>query len=570
MPIKPHRGGGLSYNYLLRKANYCYQTNSDPTVNNDGVDTAGIGRRFRVEDTWQNTTSDDFWIVRDIATGAAVWEKYALAHGATGNFIVSNGTLWGPSINTWACAATDIVGEALVNTTAATAETTSQYSPIFKLGGTAHKSNAPAASQTQDWGLRVKPVTGTTSTTSSLQFLLSDNGAAYSAAATITSIGQVQASYIEGGVYCVAGGVHLTGIDMAVGFNATGLRYNGDYTLTFNNLGKTDAASGVVIASVYDRNAASITNASTMRIHSFGWTNNSDVYNELAYVRADGAIVGASGSLLLGIMPTGLSNDFGISTVNTTDTLSIWGTRANGPSNVSVAVIADVNAAAINSSHKAFQVGWVNDSDAFTELMSVSDGALQLTSAASAKVLSTEVDNPSVVAVTVGTENVFTLPVIASGLHAPRATLLSVVNGSPGNEKFAVDVTGNTCMNEGENGQSACFKSLSELLTITTGTSYTDTAAAIIPSGCICYAVSTKPISPILSGITYDVGVSGATTRYGTKLSAATGTSWRGTDDGPRFYGADAPVRITPSVTLGATGTTRVTIHYVEITAPTS
>lgn len=50
-----------------------YATTTDPTVNNDGVDTAGIGRVFRIGDQWVNTSTNIFWMCVNNSTGAAVW-----------------------------------------------------------------------------------------------------------------------------------------------------------------------------------------------------------------------------------------------------------------------------------------------------------------------------------------------------------------------------------------------------------------------------------------------------------------------------------------------------------------
>ena len=47
----------------------------DPTVNNDGVDTAALGERFKIGDMWVNTSTDNIWSVADVSTGAAVWVR---------------------------------------------------------------------------------------------------------------------------------------------------------------------------------------------------------------------------------------------------------------------------------------------------------------------------------------------------------------------------------------------------------------------------------------------------------------------------------------------------------------
>ena len=56
---------------------YIHTDSVDPTVNNDGVDTAVLGERFKIGDIWINTTTDNIWHVADVSTGAAVWDFIA-------------------------------------------------------------------------------------------------------------------------------------------------------------------------------------------------------------------------------------------------------------------------------------------------------------------------------------------------------------------------------------------------------------------------------------------------------------------------------------------------------------
>jgi len=55
----------------------------DPTPDNDGVDTAGLGHAFAVGDFWVNTATERFWVCVDNSTGAAVW--YLLNEGTITN-----------------------------------------------------------------------------------------------------------------------------------------------------------------------------------------------------------------------------------------------------------------------------------------------------------------------------------------------------------------------------------------------------------------------------------------------------------------------------------------------------
>jgi len=66
-------------------AQQTYNRNSDPGINNDGVDTAGIGIAFTIGDAWvRNDTSPRRWYRADsVATGAAVWTQFNPAVFAT-------------------------------------------------------------------------------------------------------------------------------------------------------------------------------------------------------------------------------------------------------------------------------------------------------------------------------------------------------------------------------------------------------------------------------------------------------------------------------------------------------
>ena len=287
-------------------------------------------------------------------------------------------------------------------------------------------------------------------------------------------------------------------------------------------------------------------------------------------VTASGVVVADGATLQLGTLPTGVSIARGLQTKSVDNELALWGIRTDGALANSVSIMADVNKASIDDEMHIARFGWVNDSNVVTDSFYVKDGGFEFPTAGSVELLSSEADNPGVIAVTLGTDSTFTIPVIMSGLHSPRATLLSVVNGPiSSGEKFNVDVTGNVCMNKNYEGQSICFKSLSQDLTVLAAAT-TDSTAAIIPSGCIVQAVSSYITQSIPGTKTISIGVVGATTRYGTSLLATQNSSWRGTEAGGVFYGADTPIRLTPNATpTSATGRVRLTIHYIEVTPPT-
>lgn len=50
-----------------------YTSTSDPTPQNDSVDTAGIGRTFEVANYWYNTIKDKLYLCQEDTPNAAVW-----------------------------------------------------------------------------------------------------------------------------------------------------------------------------------------------------------------------------------------------------------------------------------------------------------------------------------------------------------------------------------------------------------------------------------------------------------------------------------------------------------------
>lgn len=119
------------------------------------------------------------------------------------------------------------------------------------------------------------------------------------------------------------------------------------------------------------------------------------------------------------------------------------------------------------------------------------------------------------------------------------------------------------------NGQNTAIKHLTELTPIAAAAT-TDTTIQI-PAGAQVVAVSSRVTVQPGGTSTVDSGVAGATTRYGTAFSTAANTTNRGTDDGIRYYASAVSVRYTPNaVPSDAAGRIRTTIHFLDITPPTS
>jgi hypothetical protein len=201
-----------------------------------------------------------------------------LAPSAVGDMAKWTGTAWAMSVGAKDYRTTDVVGQAFVNTTPSTVGTTVQYSGITKLGGTAWKSDVTAASQTQDFGLQVRPATGAASTTGTMHVLYSNNGAAWGTVFRFGSDGVFylgasgSANYLSTtnvlfGTYLFLYGGRNVGVGVGT---ALELRNSGDQPILIHSSARTDGA-GNVFAHLGLTSATGLwTNRATMRLLSLG------------------------------------------------------------------------------------------------------------------------------------------------------------------------------------------------------------------------------------------------------------------------------------------------------------
>lgn len=220
--------------------------------------------------------------------------------------------------------------------------------------------------------------------------------------------------------------------------------------------------------------------------------------------------------------------------------------------------IANIASPDLDGDHIVLSLMWRDDVSTLHELFRFKELEMEIVGSGTAQVLGTGADAADAVGVQLGSDESF----VTAG-----AKLVSFINDTV--ERGFVDYLGELCYNMLNNGQARRERTLTELTTIAAAAS-TDTAIQI-PADAQVIAVSVRVVTVIPTAATFSVGVAGATTRYGTGLSVAAGTTNPGTDDGVRWYTAAAAIRITPNLApAAATGQVRVTIHYVEITPPTS
>ena len=122
----------------------------------------------------------------------------------------------------------------------------------------------------------------------------------------------------------------------------------------------------------------------------------------------------------------------------------------------------------------------------------------------------------------------------------------------------------------GVNGQTVALKQLSELTTILAAAT-TDTAIEI-PANSIVLGVSVRVTTVIPTAATFTVIGTTTSTAFQTSagVAVAANTTDAGTKSCPYLNTAAQTIRFTPNLTPGAaTGKVRVTINYIEVTAPT-
>jgi hypothetical protein len=135
---------------------------------------------------------------------------------------------------------------------------------------------------------------------------------------------------------------------------------------------------------------------------------------------------------------------------------------------------------------------------------------------------------------------------------------------------FKVSKNGDVASSNATNGQSIGIKSLTELLTIAAAATSTTTIQK--PANSIILGVSVRVTTAVTCTSTFTVGDSGSATRFSTAaVSKAINSTDKGTAAGAYYNATAEGIVITPDTTPSdATGRVRVTIHYIEVTPPTS
>lgn len=142
--------------------------------------------------------------------------------------------------------------------------------------------------------------------------------------------------------------------------------------------------------------------------------------------------------------------------------------------------------------------------------------------------------------------------------------------GTTANRWTNVYATALTAIPASSNGQSVALTSLTELLTIAAAA--TSTTTIQIPAGAIVVSVNVRVTTAVTCTSTFTVGDGTTADKFNTAaVSKAVNSTDKGTKAGAVYYAAATSIIITPdTVPSDATGRVRVTIAYIEATAPTS
>jgi len=141
---------------------------------------------------------------------------------------------------------------------------------------------------------------------------------------------------------------------------------------------------------------------------------------------------------------------------------------------------------------------------------------------------------------------------------------------SAGTIRLALNPTGDLSLTPQSNGQTFAVQTLTELTTIAAAAT-TDTTIQI-PAFSVVLAVTEKETVAIPTAATFTVtGVTTGAFNTGTNVSTALNTTNVGTKAGAFYSATTQSVRFTPDLTPGTNaGRVRVTIHYIQLGAPTS
>lgn len=95
------------------------------------------------------------------------------------------------------------------------------------------------------------------------------------------------------------------------------------------------------------------------------------------------------------------------------------------------------------------------------------------------------------------------------------------------------------------------------------------TVAGFIPADAVVYGITGRVLSDIGGATGLEVGVSGATDRYGSGIGTGSGAWLRGITSSPLTYYSDTDLVVSASGgTFDGTGVVRLVVHFAELSLP--
>jgi hypothetical protein len=358
------------------------------------------------------------------------------------------------------------------------------------------------------------------------------------------------------------GSVYISG-DISIGGGISGSLGAIDGTID-NSIARWDGTDGENITSSYV--LIDDTGYITIPSGSKSGQLSTDFHQVSGSLNISGSVkVSGSSELIIGELPTGVSNDWGIyipsasAGPNTFNTLGLWSSRVNQSGAVSIDFVADINSSSIDQDHKIGRFGYINDSRAYVESWAIKNNSIESFSASAAQVIGTDTDGALSIGTIVGS---------SASYSTNGAKLFQVLNNTT--ERESTDYLGRKTFCVSDAGGATHERYLTEILTVNSA-SFIDSVNEI-PIGAMNYAVNVYVLSTI-PDVMWNIGIPGSTEKWGAiSSSVGSNNSTSSMKAGYEYYASASSIRLTPNPNASdlTTGSVRLEIRFREVTGPTS
>jgi len=380
----------------------------------------------------------------------------------------------------------------------------------------------------------------------------------------------------------------LVAANLSNGVGVANSWYTNDagYPLQIVNRNRVDAANVVAIYSDWDTGNAL---APAGIVHSFGWTEPGDTYQELASVRGGGFHVSGSEyvssdiyaqgyqNVKFGNAPGGSSGSYGVGTdvKHMMDPFVVYATPANQFAGTAIEMVADINSASLHDEMRLVKIGWIDNSNIHTTSWIFKPYSIETGDDSTAEIMGSEADGGAAIGVILGS---------SASYATAGAKLVSVQNNGLERENIYHDGTKVFCeTNYGSYLKETYFENLVSITGSLVNLYFTSDQ---VPAGASISGVGARVYSTFhtSSGCWWAVGMSGSTTGFteywGDRMSVnagvtnETGSLKNGLSLTGSYLSEDTSICVSSSVlqaniTSGATGSVRVVCFYRTLGALT-